>query len=289
MRPIPQSPENGSQLMRDNRFEITHYRDTYMKKISLHSHDFYELYFFISGDADYIIDNVRYDLKSGDILLISPDNLHRLDMVRPSAYERIVLWINPKYVKSLSTDKTDLCCAFKHCNESKNFLIRDYQISERIKANLIDLSYCVGSEEFGADIKSELLVKTILLELCRHSAIPTLSGTENAPRRISIPVSKVIEYIDGNLNSPLTLDLLEEVAFVSKYYLSRLFKEETNSSIHQYILKKRLLLSKKYIEQGLPINEVYLKCGFNDYSNYFRAFKQEYAITPKQYLSLITK
>ena len=287
MRPIPQSPVNGSQLMRDNRYEITHYRDTYLKKVSLHSHDFYELYFFISGHANYIIDNIRYELKSGDILLISPDNLHRLDLVSPSeAYERIVLWINPKYVKALSTPNTDLSEAFRLHGERKNFLVRDFLLSERIKSILLELEEC--KDGFGDDVKSEILIKAILLELCKNAKATAVS-TEKISKKTSSPVSKIIDYIDGNLHTALTLDKLEEVAFVSKYYLARIFKEETNSTIHQYILKKRLLLSKRYIEQGLPINEIYLKCGFQDYSNFFRAFKKEYSITPKQYLSLIAE
>ena len=134
MKKIPESPQNGSQLMRDRRYEITHYRDSYLKKVSLHSHDFYELYFFISGDASYIIDNLRYKLESGDILLISPSNLHQLDMHSHNvSYERIVLWINPKYVKSLSSARTNLCDGFELSNQRRNFLIRDYRFSEKSK------------------------------------------------------------------------------------------------------------------------------------------------------------
>ena len=274
--------------MRDNKYEITHYRDSYMKKISLHSHDFYELYFFISGDADYIIDNLRYKLQSGDILLISPDNLHRLDMVSPSvSYERIVLWINPKYVKALSTEQTDLCEAFNLRNESKKFLIRNFLLSKKAESWLLELEETTLSKDFGADVKCEILIKTILLELGLYARASSDEPKEVRERH-SLPVENVIEYIDANLSSSLTLDDLEDVAYVSKYYLSRMFKAETNSTIHQYVLKKRLLLSKKYIEQGYPVNEVYAKCGFHDYSNFFRAFKQEYGITPKRYLQLIT-
>lgn len=291
MKNIPESPENGSQLMRDKRYEITHYRDTYLKKVSLHSHDFYELYFFISGDASYIIDNLTYQLQSGDILLISPSNLHQLDMHSPSiSYERIVLWINPKYLRTLSSSKTNLRDGFELRNQSRNFLVRDYRFSEKIKSSLLSLCECQSSTEYGADIQAEVLIKSILLDLCKyvHSHQVT-NENERASKKTGSLVSGILDYIDNNLDKPLTLDELEAVAFTSKYYLSRIFKEETNSTIHQYVLKKRLLLSKKYIEQGLPVNEVYLKCGFQDYSNFFRAFKQEYGITPKQYLSLISR
>lgn len=290
MKNIPQSPQNGSQLMRDKRYEITHYRDSYLKKVSLHSHDFYELYFFISGDASYIIDNLKYKLQSGDILLISPSNLHQLDMHSHSvSYERIVLWINPRYIKSLSSAQTNLCDGFELRNKNQNFLIRNYRFSENIKALLLSLCECQSANEYGADVQADILIKSILLELGRYvHSHRTANESDRVSKKTGSLVSSILSYIDNNLDKPLTLDELESVAFTSKYYLSRIFKEETNSTIHQYVLKKRLLLSKKYIEQGLPVNEVYLKCGFQDYSNFFRAFKQEYGITPKQYLTLVT-
>ncbi|MDE6302557.1 MAG: AraC family transcriptional regulator, partial [Clostridia bacterium] len=169
-------------------------------------------------------------------------------------------------------------------------LIRDYRFSEKIKTPLLELCECQNNHDFGAEIKEYILIKSILLELCKYVHSHRAAGDmERVSKKTGSLVSCVLDYIDGNLEKPLTLDELESVAFTSKYYLSRIFKEETNSTIHQYILKKRLLLSKKYIEQGLPVNEVYLKCGFMDYSNFFRAFKQEYGITPKQYLSLVTR
>ena len=86
-----------------------------------------------------------------------------------------------------------------------------------------------------------------------------------------------------NLSKELTLDILAKQTFLNKYYLARLFKEETSSTIYQYIIKKRLLLSKKLIDNKIPIIRVYLLAGFNDYSNFFKSFKNEFGITPKQY------
>ena len=114
--------------------------DKDFSSVSLHSHDFFELYFFIAGDASYIIENGHYRLSTGDILLISPDNLHQLDIDDSRAtYERIVLWLNPRYVKRLSTAATDLAECFAACARRKDFLLRDKEVSARVEALLFDL------------------------------------------------------------------------------------------------------------------------------------------------------
>ena len=54
-------------------------------------------------------------------------------------------------------------------------------------------------------------------------------------------------------------------------------------SVHQYLLKKRLYACKNNILAGEPLREVAMTYGFKDYTNFFRAFKKEFGIGPKEY------
>jgi len=60
-------------MLSDN-YEIFHYKDSYLKDVALHHHDFYEIYCFISGDVSYNIESRNYDLQPGDIPLYRPRN-----------------------------------------------------------------------------------------------------------------------------------------------------------------------------------------------------------------------
>lgn len=277
----------STQLMTARDYEINFYRDKDLKTVSMHSHDFYELYYFMQGSVGYIVENGHYNLQKGDILLISPITLHQLSIEdSPEAYERIVLWLHPKFISNLSTKRTDLSECFKICSERKNYLIRNSILSGKIQPLLLELYERSASGLYGDDIEAEMLLKNIFLILCRH-VISTKPEIEIMLK--SHAVAEVTDYINAHLSENLNLETLAQAAYVSKYHLAHQFKKETGITPYQYIVKKRLILSKRYIEEKLPITEVYIKCGFNDYSNFFRAFKQEYGITPKEYFKLISR
>ena len=65
------------QYMITPNFEYFHYVDRSATEIDYHNHDFYEIYFFISGSVTYMIEGKTYKLRPGDILLIHNNELHK--------------------------------------------------------------------------------------------------------------------------------------------------------------------------------------------------------------------
>ena len=286
---VKSSPNRTNQFMTGNSYEITHYRDKYLKDVSLHSHDFYELYYFISGNVSYVIDNVEYKLNSGDILLISPNNLHRPNFNEELEYERIVMWINPKYLKEQSTNITNLAYCFEESATTKSFLIRDYVLSEKIKSLLINLEKITNTSSnnvFGEEIKKEILIKEILICLGEY-IINTPKGKYNKKSISNKTIIGIVEYIDNNFVKDISIEKLANMFYISKYYLLHLFKKEMSVSIHEYIIKKRLVYSKRLIEQNENLETVAFNSGFKDYSTFFRAFKEEFNISPREYKNII--
>ena len=94
---------------------------------------------------------------------------------------------------------------------------------------------------------------------------------------------------DRHYTDPLSLELLSSKFFVSKYHLSHEFNRVVGTSVYRYIVQKRLVIAKQMLAGGVAPTDVYRHCGFGDYANFYRAFKAEYHISPKQYpgLSLI--
>lgn len=273
------------QYMLSSDYEIYRYSDTDLQRVNLHHHDFYECYMFISGDVTYLIEGKSYCLKPGDIILINSNELHQAIInSRNVPYERIVLWIDKAFLNSISSDKTSLTRCFE-CSERENVLRANPEIQQSIKAILNKLlsleSYSgVGGELLGKAYITELMVHLNMLFL--HSSIEVSVDIKK-----SNLIDSIIQYINSHLEEDTTIDELSEEFYLSKFHLLREFKKHTGTTIHKYIIQKKLIRAKELILNGLSITDVYKQCGFGDYSNFFRAFKNEYGVTPKQFYQLM--
>ena len=104
----PTSFDRRQTMLRPD-YEIQHKLDTALEDVQLHHHDFYELIYLVSGDVTYSVESRVYRVMPGNMLLISPQELHsgriRADM---APYERYVLWVAPTFAERLSTRRTNL-------------------------------------------------------------------------------------------------------------------------------------------------------------------------------------
>ncbi len=279
----PVRPFSTRQKMLDADFEIYRYRDSYLSEVELHHHDFYEVYFFLSGSVTYTIESRQYQLKPGDVLLISPLELHQ-PMIQSDKepYERVVLWVNSGYLKQLSSGESDLTCCFDLESPRHTNLLRLDAVSVRRLQDMADaLIDERASQHFGWDLNSRALLTRIFVELNRQ-ILETPIGFE-VPGEPDGVVPEVLRYINENFNNEISLDSLSEHFFVSKYHLSREFKRLVGTSVYRYIIQKRLIMAKQKMLSGLSPTDVYCNCGFGDYANFYRAFRAEYGISPKEF------
>ena len=85
------------------------------------------------------------------------------------------------------------------------------------------------------------------------------------------------------MSAELSLDALAGELFVSKYHLSHAFSREVGVSVYRYILMRRLMMARQLLTAGEPAGQVCRSCGFADYTSFYRAFKSEYGISPREF------
>lgn len=267
-------------------FELFHNRDEPPLEIEFHHHDFYEIYYFISGKVTYIVEGKSYNLKPGDIFLINNKEMHKPVMEYGSVYERIVIWVNPDFIKRNSTENTNLSNCFDSTLKSKQNLLRPSpNIQSMIKSTISRLEQvCMESPEdsFGNDILGNIYVVELLTYLnIAHfdSYKESVQGDIVFDRK----VSDIIHYIGSNLGKDLSLEALSKKFYISKYHLLREFKKYTGYTPYEYALHKRLIHSREQLKDGNRIFDIYHSCGFGDYSNFYRSFKKVYGMTPKEF------
>ena len=264
MLKTPQSFDPRQQ-MNTPTFEAFYYREPKATEVDVHHHDFYEVYNLLAGDVSYWVDGKIYHLRPGDLFLISPMELHRPIVLPGAQYERFVLWINKNYLESLSQEHS-----LTQCFKDSPIQLRGGTITPLLSA-LVKEQY---SNKFGASIYAQGVFLQLMVELNRLSPIGA-QAAEHTPF-----IASVLEYIGSNYHSDLSLDFLAERFHISKYHLSHEFKNETGTSIYHYITLKRLAAARQMLIDGKSPGDVYLACGFRDYTAFFKAFKAEYGTSP---------
>ena len=102
----------------------------------------------------------------------------------------------------------------------------------------------------------------------------------STPEEYHAHLKETLSYINENLAADLSIDTLADRVFLSRYHFMRLFKEQTGSTVHQYVRQKRLLYAARLIREGVPAVRAAGDAGFNDYSVFHRAFRSSFGISP---------
>jgi AraC-like DNA-binding protein len=97
-------------------------------------------------------------------------------------------------------------------------------------------------------------------------------------------VRDILEFIYDNLRRPISLNTLSRRFNMNKNHLNDVFRKETGTTVERYIRIQRLYIARQNIGSGSGATEVAYDIGFNDYSNFFKAYKAffGYAPTAKQ-------
>lgn len=270
------------QVMIRPDFELQFKRDAYLQDVQLHHHDFYEIYFLLSGDVTYTIESRLYRVMPGEMLLINPRELHQVCIrSEMSAYERYTLWIDPQLLRRLSSERSDLFRCFDPSRPNYGNLLKLKPEEQRQVQSLFETLWReYDSSFYGADLLRESILTQLLVMVNRMVEQGGGQLEEYSSNRM---VTAAVEYINQNYGKPLSLDLLAEQCYVSKYHLSHEFNRQVGTSVHRYILKKRLLNARQLMAEGHSPTQVYSFCGFGDYAGFYRAFRSEYGVGPREY------
>ena len=279
---MPHSYEfDPRQYMLDNAFEAFYYSTADFERVAPHYHNFYEIYLFENGDVTYVVGDHRYHLQPGDILFMSPKTSHHpIFNDTKITYSRLVLWISELFIENAK----ESC----NCNFSLVFDI----ISEH-KMHLLRLQPAMRNQLF--DTVSEMALRQpstysrALNNICLLEFLVNINQlyTGYHPSfehndRFTPHLVKAIDFINHNYEKQLTLEQIADVCFISKYHLAHGFKRTMGMSVYRYINMRRIFRSRQLLLSGMKPGVVGKKCGFPNYSSFFRAFKAEYAVSPSQ-------
>ncbi|OPJ62868.1 AraC family transcriptional regulator [Clostridium oryzae] len=279
MKEYKSCKEAVSDCIKNKYFSIAHLH-TEEETMSIHIHDCYEIYYSISGGQQFLIANKLYDIKPGDLFVINQFESHYVSQINKQVHERIVISIHPDFLKSVSSSKTDLEYCFTHRNV-ENFSHKIELDKGQQNRFIYFISKILSAEGFGSDrIEYSCFIElvTYLTKMFVDNKNSTLSYY-----KYNNQAQEIISYINDNVLKDITVKHLAEHFFLSESYICRIFKQTTGTTINKYITARRISIAKSKLSNGTAISDVYLQCGFNDYSNFLKSFKKAVGVSPKKY------
>ena len=270
-----------------HEFEVYHPTDDNWHSVIFHSHPFYEFYIFLRGGVHIMVEEQLFeDVQPYDLFIFPPGYMHQnIPALTGGSYTRAYFYITESFLRGMSQPECDLSELVSLVTEHKRFHFRLGE--ERCLPLLRQMDELIGAQ--GALRPADQLINRcrmaiLVAALCQAAVDLPRDGAVAANNR----AAKVMRYINRHVTEPVSLDGLAEHFFISKYHLAREFKQYTGSSIHQYILEKRVVYAQLLMQRGVPPAEAAEECGFSDYTGFFRAFKTRTGHSPQEYVKVLS-
>lgn len=267
--------EKRGYLLED--FRLFHLKDDRGTKVDYHYHEFCKLVLLLSGSGSYIVEGRRYTLKSGDIVLVGSRCVHKPEFEEGISYERIILYISPALLAASSTERFSLESVF---SGARGHVLRPSEEARRRCRSLAEeLEGEMADDSGEGEILSRCTLLRLLIEIDREAR-----RTEAEMPKPTAPqdekILAILRYMESHLDEDISIDDLAARFYISKYHMMRKFREETGTSIHNYLSDKRLLSARDMIREGVSATDACFRCGFRSYSAFSRAYGKFFGETP---------
>ncbi len=261
------------------------YRDTLYERntypSNLHYHDYYELVIFEEGDIEYVCDGCVYQPKYGDIILIPPTKFH-MSMINceKTHYKRHVFYLYPSAFDSIGY--SELACFLERTKNGDIFAFDSVEIRLKVM-NLLDSLKRLWEKSSSTFEDALGLSYIIQLFYFLNQEQCQIKNESSVLPEIAL---KIQRYVDQNYSEISSVSQVAQHFYYSREYVSRLFRKYFDSSVSDYIKKKRIAESQILIVQGHAIIDIAYKVGFSSLSTFIRAFRSVTNMTPSEYRKL---
>ena len=233
-----------------------------------HFHEFYELYYLISGERIHMIESEVYHIKANSFVLFPPRTMHHSYGEKDVPFKRIVLYFTPDMITSESA--RNLLSQKVRIFSSKNQRTSPvYYVLKSIDQEL--RSEESFHEEYAAATLNQLAFTILRLHF------PSVQSTPKTRP------AQAVSYIHQHYGEEISVQDLASMLYVSPYYLCHEFKKATGKTIIQYLNITRILHAQRLLlETEKNITQISKEVGFSNITHFNRIFKSITGVSPRE-------
>lgn len=243
-----------------------------------HNHSYYQMIAVRRGGGEILIGDQRYPLTEHQVFLIHPNVEHAIvcdgEDNRPKLMD-IKFTINDD---SLTKDMRQLPAVL----DVANYTVFQNYFEQILRESTEGASY---SDNCICHYLGLMLVQILRAHSCAEvKPHPSLPENLSMDQNDGVGIRRVVQFIQENYVSPITLDDLAKIVNVSKSTLIQAFKAALNTTPIQYINNIRLSKAKELLlSTDASISEISEMVGFQSLHYFSRYFKNREQISPIEY------
>ena len=260
---------------------MTVFRHATTQSESEHTHDFIEIVYALSGEAEQEVGEDRFRMRRGDLIFLNYGTRHAF--VPHGSFSYINICFAPEKIagSSLTRESAFAMLSLSAFNEIRqdgdhgmvSFSGNGMAEIEQLLLRMLD-EYERRRPAYRTVLDSCL---NILFACILRKTVPEASLRDAM-------WAELFSYIDENLGERLTLSALAAKCFYNPSYFSRMFKEKFGMPLSEYLLRRRVEYAGRLLFFGdTPIETIAEAAGFCTKSAFYRAFGRVMGMTPGAY------
>jgi len=245
---------------------------------SIHYHDYYELVLFLDGDIHYLCESEVFTPKHGELIVIPPGKLH-MSMINSNHthYTRHVFYLYPDALDGLGCGI--LTTFLKRSAEGRILRPANPGSLEELLTALCKLDQSLAQSTCAEEKALSIGCVIQIFYLLNHYQFEKTQHADQLPHVIR----QIQQYLDANFAEINSVSEVAKHFYYSREYLSRIFHQYFNTTVADYLTKRRVAYSQTLIAEGRSLSEAGFQSGYSNQNTFIRAFKSVTGMTPSAY------
>lgn len=254
-----------------------------------HWHQVCEVLFVHEGKGTIVMNREAYEIRRGMLFVFQPYQLHHVyaDVSPESPYRRSIMYFDSPFLEEHLTPFPKRASLYRDMFRLRHAAHAYDLAGEADNVERIYAGYQQARSRGAGSETEELLLLFLQLLTCVSGRSPlgrSEGGGDRSLRRSAEYAQAVFRWIEEHYAEEFSLDRLAQAVHLSKFYVTKVFREETGSSVTDYLTARRMKQACRLLETtDLPVEEIGIRVGVPNASYFIRLFKRVVGTTPLKY------
>lgn len=244
--------------------------------------DTYGITILIRGEGTCSVEGNVYEIKDGDLMILSPDEIRSFKFSNHGYHERLSVYFSESVLLPFFEYDLPLMNIFRNrsLGLGNKYSFDGYE-TEQVRSIFDQLKKFIHKENDPINTaRLHALIFQLLFWIYDSRHLGKSHEISSASNSV---IFDVCCYIKNNLDKDLSYSTLQKLFWVSRYQLTEVFIRNMGMSLTEYIIRKRLNRAIFLIREGAGIEESAYNAGFRTYSHFYKEFVKYYKKSPRAF------